>query len=237
LAIHLARQWSPTIVAWDPRGSIAKLLGSDESIEIHTPQELTEQLESGEYLEPEPRILVYRSESEDGFEELCNVLFPPYFEGFQGGIAVIVDEAGTLQSAHSINPALNRIIGQSPDTVLVVQTTHMISEWHGKSRSCMNEMFLFRQVGARNFQVVAENCGEDVALECENLSPHHCVHYWFDRREGLQWEVWNDPSLWALDSAMNQRDLPEPEPEAETSDDGHEERRETGTSTLRGEGS
>lgn len=203
LAIHLARQWSPTVVAWDPRGSVRGLVGPTESLEVRTPDELRAHLESGDYLANEEHgnlILVYRSETEDGFAELCEVLFPPYFEGYQGGLALIVDEAGTLQTAHAIHPALNRVIGQCPDTILVVQTTHMISEWHGKSRSCMNEMFLFRQVGARNWQVVAENCGDDVAEQCVNLPPHHLVHYWFDRREGLQWELWDQPPVWALNS-------------------------------------
>lgn len=200
LAIHLARQWSPTNIAWDPRGSISKILGPGQFVEVRTPDELREQLESGAYLEPTPKVLIYRSESEEGFQELCDVLFPPFFEGYEGGLALIVDEAGTLQTAHAIHPALNRVIGQCPDSVLVVQTTHMISEWHGKSRSCMNEMFLFRQVGSRNWTVVAENCGDDVAEQTRNLPPHHLVHYWFDRREGLQWELWDDPSVWALDS-------------------------------------
>ena len=206
LAIHLAREWSQTVVAWDPRASIKKLLG-DDAIEVRSGEELRAHLETGDYLEDEhgnpypiPKVLIYRSESEDGFQELCDVLFPPFFEGYQGGLALIVDEAGSLQTSHSIHPALNRAIGQCPDTVLIVQTTHMISEWHGKSRSCMNEMFLFRQVGARNWDVVAENCGDDVAEQTQNLPPHHLVHYWFDRRDGIQWELWDNPSIWALNS-------------------------------------
>lgn len=210
LAIHLAREWSPTVAAWDPRGSIAKIVGLGNYIEVRTPEEMRQHLTAGDYLHdengntfPTPKILVYRSESEDGFQELCDVLFPPYFEGFQGGLALIVDEAGTLQSPHQIHPALNRVIGQCPDSILVVQTTHMISEWHGKSRSCMNELFLFRQIGARNWQIVAENCGDDVAEQCMHLKPHHLVHYWFDRQDGIQWELWDRPEVWELNSLDN----------------------------------
>jgi len=210
LALYLARAWSPTIVVWDPRGSIMKMLGAGNYVEVHSGSELREQLETGEYLrDGVARILIFRSESENAFQELCDTLFPPYFEGYSGGIVLIVDEAGTLQSPHQIHSGLNRVIGQCPDTVLVIQTTHMISEWHGKSRSCMNEMFLFRQVGSRNWQVVAENCGDDVAEQTRNLPPHHLVHFYFDRRDGEQWELWDDPTVWALGNAGTVADNPD----------------------------
>lgn len=215
LGLWLAKQWRGTIVIFDPRGSY-----SHAGVQCASVEELMQHLEDGDYLDREGQAipLVYHvdADPEKSFSELCEALFPPRFAGWRGRLALLVDESRTLQSHAYIHPSLDRIVGQAPiDDVLVIQTTHEIKEWNSKTKSVMDEMYLFYQIGTHNYDRIADLCGEDVADEVVGFKPenrddpsiHHCVRYCFREifDDGREWQTWNDPQIWYLPLGQQNR--------------------------------
>lgn len=215
LALYLAMQWRGTVVIFDPRGSYRGV-----GLQCPDVATLMQHLEDGDYFAKDGTVipLVYHvdDDPEKSFSQLCSALFPPRFEGFSGRIALIVDESRTVQSHNSISPALDRLVGQHPiDDVLVIQTTHEIKEWNSKSKSVMDEVYLFFQIGPQNYDRIADLCGDDVADQVSQFAPHakddpvlhHYVHYSF--REffdgGKQWELCSDPEIWFIPLGQQNR--------------------------------
>jgi hypothetical protein len=207
LALYIAKKFGGTVIVYDPRGSY-----SQAGIQVESAQQLQKHLEDQDYITEKGEIipLVYHvdSDPEESFNELCRVIFPAQFRGFSGRVALVVDESRNLQSSHFINDQLNRAVGQAPlEDVLIIQTTHEIKEWNSKSKSVMDQMFLFYQIGPKNCELVKEFCGEEVAqLISVEFRPksgtdpkrHYCVRYCFNHifEDGKQWEVWDDPEMW-----------------------------------------
>jgi len=80
----------------------------------------------------------------------ARIFFLISFAAGKGRLALIVDESRTLQSANSIHPGLDRVVGQHPiHDVLIIQTTHEIKEWNSKSKIRHDEVLLFHQKGRR----------------------------------------------------------------------------------------
>jgi hypothetical protein len=195
LALYLARQHNPAVIVFDPRGNI-------EGAVVWGPDEMEQAIQERVY-EDEP--IVYRYDSEDPdeeFSDFCMVLFPPRFP--RGGFSVVIDECNMLQNANSIHPALRRAIKQHPTkpperSVAIIQTTHVLGEFNSKSRSLMNELYMFRIQGVRDLKVVEEHTGnQQVAEIVKNLPQHHCVRYLYSRQaEGKpEYYVWSDPTVW-----------------------------------------
>jgi len=195
LALYLANQSHTAIVVFDPRGMF------DGHI-VYSAGELEEALDQEDYLDGQP--IVYRFDHGDAnqaFEEMARVLFPPQFT--RGGFALIVDEAGDLQSSQSINLELRRAIAQHPTQgemrVHMIQTSHRISEFNGKTKTCLDYIYQFRTNNPRDHQALVDFTDDPAIVEVvRELPPHHLVRYEFKRREdgGPQWEVWNDPGAW-----------------------------------------
>jgi hypothetical protein len=209
LALKLANDWGGTVVIFDPRGSYAST-----GVQCATVDELIEHLRENDYVDDEgvavPLVFHPDADPEESFTQLCAALFPPQFVGFRGRIALLVDESRNLQGPNSICPALDRLVGQAPrDDVLVIQTTHEIKEWNSKSKSVMDEVYLFYQVGPQNYDRIADLCGDEVAETVQGFKPrsrkdpilHHCVHYSFReqlRDDGESWVVIDDPRQWYI---------------------------------------
>jgi len=168
---------------------------------------LYEHLESKDYLRrdektgqwiAQPLVCGFEGDIGQWFSDLVATIFPPKFRGFEGKISLIVDECRDLQSPHTINPALNRLVRQAPiPRVLIAQNTHQLQDWNSASKSVMDELYLFRQQGPRNRALVTEMCGEEVWDIVEKLPQHHCVRYWFKRNgDEKQWEIWDKPEKW-----------------------------------------
>jgi hypothetical protein len=220
-ALDLARKFGGTVVIRDSRGSFSQI-----GIQCHSIEELQDHLESGDYViekdgvrEIQPLVVkIDTLDQEKAFTELCDVLFPPNFEGYQGKLAIVIDEAANLQSSQYICPALNRLVGQHPiKDILVIQTTHEIKEWNSKCKSCMEELYLFYQVGTANYDRIEELCGQDVAEQVKSFEPtskddpriHYYVRYSFVEffEVGKRWEVNEDPASWYADLG-DQNSLP-----------------------------
>lgn len=210
MALYVAKQWGGTTVIWDPRGSYAAA-----GIQCSNADELMGHIEAQDYIiehdgkrEMIPLVYHVDDDPEKSFDDLCRALFPPQFKGRRGRISVIVDESANLQSSQYISPALNRLVGQHPlMDVQVIQTAHEIREWNSKGKSVMDEMYLFHQIGPKNYERIKELCGEDVAEEVASFEPkskndprfHYCVRYSFKELltdDGKRWEVWEDPKKW-----------------------------------------
>jgi hypothetical protein len=219
LALYIAKQWGGTVVIWDPRGSFAAA-----GFQCHSVEQLLDYLESGDYIVevkgkrvPYPLVYHVDGDPEESFNELCAALFPPMFTKWKGKVALIIDEAANLQSPHQINPALNRLVGQAPiHDILVVQTAHELTEWHSKGKSVMDELYMFYQIGPKNYQRMVDLCGEEVAETVQGFEPkskgdprlHHCVRYSFKEiltADGKRWEVWDEPEVWFADLGQQNR--------------------------------
>lgn len=198
LSLWLAKQWSQTVVIFDPRGTF-----EGKGIEVDNTYDLLEHIYSQDYLDgesPAPLILNEDAPVADVFGNAIRALFPAKFRGSEGRIAIVVDEARQLQSPHTIDEQLDRLIRQAPiQRVLTVQNTHQLMDWNSATKSVMDEVYLFRQVGPRNRVVAEEHFGPEVAEIVERLPRHHCVRCWFARKsdDDQMFEVWDNPERWA----------------------------------------
>jgi hypothetical protein len=189
-AIHLAHEWSDGIVIWDPRHMIkgGSYVGDGE--------ELEDAIQEQEW---KKGPIVFRPDGlrlAEQFDEMCDCLFTPpeRFDHF----ALIIDEAADLQSAHRIVPHLSRCVRQHPRSVLVIQTTHSLQDWHRASKDLMNELYCFRLIG-RSLIAVMEFCDGSDELEetIKNLPLHHLVRISFeDSEENEEFVVIDDPASW-----------------------------------------
>jgi|SRR5882672_875367 len=214
LALKVAQAWRGTTVVFDPRGSFDKA-----GIACYSTEELMEHLHTGDYIvngRPVPLVLRVDGPPDVVFSELCANLFPHQFRGWKGRLALIVDESRTLQSANSIHPGLDRVVGQHPiHDVLIIQTTHEIKEWNSKSKSVMDEVLLFHQKGPQNYKRIEDLCGTDVAeVVGTHLRPkseddpckHHFVRYSFSKMFGSQeWILVDQPETWYTDLGEQNR--------------------------------
>ena len=198
LAKYLARRYKAQFI-WDPRGMIGP---EPNGVIVCNADDLETAIEEKRW---QGGPVVYRQESGDPEEEfsgVCNVLFPPKFT--RGGFAFVIDEAGELQNAHRIHPALLRVIKQHPtfpkeESVLVIQTNHRLSEFNNSCKALMNELYIFQTTLPRDLDVLDEHTGIPEIREIVfNLPKHHCVRYKYDRQPAgvPQYEVWDDPSVW-----------------------------------------
>jgi hypothetical protein len=196
LAMHLARARHRGIVAFDPRGMI-------QGVVVYGPDELQNAIQERAW---ERGPIVYRYDSGDHaeqFGQVTEILFPPRFP--LGGFAFIIDEAGMLQSPHSCDENLSRVVKQHPtfpprESVTIIQTNHRLAEFHGASKALMNELYIFQTTHPRDLETLAEHTdGEQAIAETvAKLPRHHCVKFKYDRQaEGVpQWELMSDPTAW-----------------------------------------
>lgn len=209
LAMALAQRRYEAVIAFDPRG----LIEAPEENIVRSPEELEEAIEKEKWRNGP---VVYRVDSmdlDDDFAEFCSVLFPPNFP--HGGFAVVVDEAGLLQSANSMRPDLFRIIKThptKPPSVLIIQTMHTLSETYGKTRSLINEYYIFRLTARNDLDAVATLVGvraPEVTELVADLPQHHCIRFINSRvPEGQsQWELWDQPELWHIPATTQDESL------------------------------
>jgi hypothetical protein len=194
LALWRCRMYAAKVI-WDPRGMISGVI-------VSTPDDLEIAIEEKEWRNGP---IVYRAESGDISEEFsgfCGVLFPPKFT--RGGFAVLVDEAGELQTAHGINPNLLRAIKQHPthpasESVLLVQTNHRLAEFHNSSKALMDELYIFQTTLPGDLRVLEEHTGiPEISNIVRNLPKHQCVKYLYGRQQAgvPQYTIMDDPSVW-----------------------------------------
>lgn len=204
LALWQLIQRHRAIVVFDPRGMINGLI-------VHNPEELEEAIEQVRQLSAEDRkqrVIVYRFDSTNYSEEFaafCSVVFPPNFT--LGGFGVLIDEAGRLQTANSIDPNLARAIGQHPfegqcepgHEVTIVQTMHTLGGSWAQGRSLINELCMFRLTAPSDVKAIIEYTGHPELVEIiQNLPQYHYVRFINDRQPQGQPEyfVVSDPRQW-----------------------------------------
>lgn len=203
-ALWLARNWKTGgAVAWDPRHMIDAEMAESAGFEgVHYAsngqelQELIDKRAEGDCCEN--ALIVYRPSSMDmerDFDELCSVLLDPP-ERYHNW-SLVVDEAAQLQSSYKIVPQLSRAIRQHPRSVLIVQTTHSLQDWHRASKDLTNHLFCFRLVG-RSLRAVIEFCdgSEEMEETIKNLPPHHMVHVSFESQQGSEEFMVIEPESW-----------------------------------------
>jgi hypothetical protein len=210
-ALWLARNWkSGCVVAFDPRHMIdeemAEYAGFDEIEIVEDAEALQVAIETiqNEATDRENRrqgttLIVFRPSGFDlgsQFDEMSAVLFEPP-ERYHNW-SLVVDEAATLQSAHNIAPHLSRAVRQHPRSVLIIQTTHSLQDWHRASKDLQSHLFCFRLMG-RSLKSVVEFCdaSEEMEETIKTLPPHHLVHVNFEAHAGApEFTVIDDPSMW-----------------------------------------
>lgn len=191
LALYLAREWSNGVVVWDPRHRITG------AVYVQDADELEDAIAEKEW---QKGIIVFRPdglEIESQFDEMCSVMFTPVerFDHF----ALVVDEASEMQSAHRISPRLSQAVKQHPRSVLIVQTTHSLQDWHRASKDLTSDVYSFRLRG-RSLQALMEFCDGDRKLEeqVKNLPHHHCIRINLEASDDGEDEitVLDNPSEW-----------------------------------------
>jgi len=110
--------------------------------------------------------------------------------------ALIIDESSILQRPQRLHPALDRLVRQAPDDILVIQTMHRPSDAHPLVRSLASDYFWFQTYLARDLEVVEDTWGAEVADEISRLPSYHLLHFWLDFGGEPRWKIWNDPSIW-----------------------------------------
>jgi hypothetical protein len=157
------------------------------------------------------------------FTELCSVLFEPP-ERYHNW-SLVVDEAAQLQSSHQIVPQLSRAIRQHPRSVLVIQTTHSLQDWHRASKDLTNHLFCFRLVG-RSLRAVIDFCdgSEEMENSIRNLEPHHMIHISFESQAGSPEFILVEPESWF--GRSGRPDGEEEEPEEDEQDEKEESEEE-----------
>lgn len=213
LSLYLARQFADTIVIVDPRGTYSAV-----GIECFDVDELLDHIDEQDYLpskdngitRPLPLVMRFDGPTPAMFSDVAVRLFPLYFR-FKGKVAIVIDEARELQSPHWIDEQLNRLVRQGPMSRLcVIQNTHQMMDWNSATKSVTDDFYIFRQLGPRNYKVMSEHFGPDIAEIAANLPLHHLVHCYFDRRNGSDQthEIWDDPSVW-YEPISNESNKPE----------------------------
>lgn len=194
-ALYLARQWSIGVIVWDPRHRITPAdlpasYGDDNRITyVASGDELEDAIEERSF-ENGPIIFWPDGTNLEGdFVEMCEVLFDPPERFGSGGFALVVDEAADLQSAHRIQPQLQRAVKQHPRSVLIVQTTHSLQDWHRSSRDLTSEVHTFRLRG-RSLDALVDFCDGDAELheKIKTLPRHHAVRINFEADGDLEIE-------------------------------------------------
>lgn len=179
LALHLAREWSQGVIVWDPRHMI------EGGSYVSDAEELEDAIQEKHWRNGP---IIFRPDGlqlEEDFNSLCNVLFSPPERFAPGGFALVVDEAGDLQSAHRIERHLARAVKQHPRSALIIQTTHSLQDWHRNSRDLTSAVYSFRLMG-RSLHALVEFCDGSEELEdaIKNLPRHHCVKIDFEAENG-----------------------------------------------------
>ncbi len=198
-ALYLARQWSRGVVVWEPRHrmtvrDLPACYVDNTILYVHSGDELEDAIEDRAF---ESGPIVFQPDGldlEGQFVEMCEVLFnpPERFENF----ALIVDEAADLQSAHRIGPELSRAVKQHPRSVLIIQTTHSLQDWHRSSRDLTSEVHTFRLRG-RSLEALVNFCDGDAELseKIKTLPRHHAVRINFEASDG-EMEIEDIPPDW-----------------------------------------
>lgn len=200
LALYLAKEWCKGRIAWDPRHRITG------SVYVHNAEELEDAIHEKKWRDG---LIVFRPDGlrlEEQFDELCSVLFTPVerFDHF----ALIIDEAADLQSAHRISPRLSQCIRQHPRTVLIIQTTHSLQDWHRASRDLTNAVYSFCLRG-NSLRALVDFCdgGDELYNLIKTLPRHHCVRILLEESTEEEIIVLDDPKEWySPDSQVEQDD-------------------------------
>ena len=191
LALYLAREWANGVVAWDPRHRITG------ATYVYSGDELEDAIMDKKWRDG---LIVFRPDGlriEEQFDEMCGVLFTPVerFDHF----ALVIDEAADLQSAHRISPRLSQAVRQHPRSVLIVQTTHSLQDWHRASKDLTSDVYTFRLRG-RSLQALVEFCdgGSEMYETVAALPRHHCIHINLEATETAEEEIelLDDPKMW-----------------------------------------
>jgi hypothetical protein len=171
-----------------------------DGIIVYNPDDLQLAIEEGEWKSGEPIIYRPQGSTEDEFRGVCSVLFPPYFT--LGGFAFLIDEAGELQNAHGVNDDLIRVIKQHPTfppekSVMVIQTNHRLAEYNNSCKALLDELYIFQTTLPGDIETLEKHTGiPKLGTIVQQLPQHHCIRYYYGRRAGQQYEIWNDPSQW-----------------------------------------
>jgi hypothetical protein len=182
LALHLAHEWSKGVIAWDPRHRITG------ACYVNNADDLEDAIRDREW---EKGTIVFRPngmELEEQFDEMCDVLFTPVerFDHF----VLVIDEASDLQSSNRISKRLSQAVRQHPRSVLIIQTTHSLQDWHRASKDLTSDVYTFRLRG-RSLEALIDFCDGDSELEetIRNLPRHHCVRINLEATDGEEEEI------------------------------------------------
>lgn len=201
LGLYLCKEWADGVIAWDPRHRIQGV------IYVSNADELEDAIIDKAW---KKGTIVFRPDGlrlEEQFNEMCGVLFTPVerFDHF----ALLIDEAADLQSAHRIDARLSQAVRQHPRSVLIVQTTHSLQDWHRASKDLTSDIYSFRLRG-NSLKALVSFCdgNEELGEQVRTLPRHHCVRINLEATDEGEEEVetWSDPQKWYSPDSKVQED-------------------------------
>lgn len=111
---------------------------------------------------------------------------------------LVVDETSVVQTRNSINPGLEYLMRQAPDSVDVIQSTHRIYDTQRLVRALATDAFIFRTTLKPDLDVIQAEYSEEVAAEVRKLGIYECLHFWLGPGGEQYWSVWDTPAAWQV---------------------------------------
>lgn len=196
LSIALALSRKKPIVIFDTNSQYSQLSG--EVSDVNTLVKL---------LEADHRIIRYvpeASEVHNGFSAFTDALWD------WEDIVIIIDEAASVQTSGSVQPGLERLIRQAPDTVDIIQSTHRLVDTQRLTRALATDIFMFQSSLSADLDLIASEFNKQVASYVKKLPVYYCIHYWLDRGGIEKWSLWDKPGEWYVRIGRDRNSQQEP---------------------------
>lgn len=188
----------------------------DPNQQFYSPLEFSDSARLQDFLsreQPQHFEIVFRPQAgmiEDQFSEMVLAIRGA---GLSDNFGIVIDEASLLQSPHTMNPELEWLIRQAPQSgrlsssgrafkgVTVIQTSHRPIDYHGDVRSLVSDWWIFPTRYQKDIDWIRANLPRDIAeqalMESEGLRRFQCVHVWFDGGQG-KFSVWRNSEKWNI---------------------------------------
>lgn len=183
LAMWLAQKQGRPIVVYDIN---AQFRAWPESV-VYSADDLHVVLEVGRL-----KLIIFRPDDEQkDFAAFAEELWD------RQGYTLLVDEASFLQNPQTADPWLRKFIrAADPEDIGLIQTTHMPADLWGKGRGLSSDWYMFYLTRDADLRAVAEQCGEEVAVQVSKLGQREFVHYNLDTKAS---ELVTDPTKWFVE--------------------------------------
>lgn len=193
LSLALALSRSETVVILDPNRQYPDFERVADSAALDDRLE-----DSAHYLRVGDPPLVICVDAPD-IDAAMSDIGPLLRDKWNEDVALVIDEANSLQRPHSIHPELDLIMRRCKASFTLVQNTHRLVDLHRRTRHLVDSAYFFSCRVPGDLEVLrSEFEVEELAEVLPHLPAHHCVRWWIVGGE-VRWEILNQPEIWFID--------------------------------------